>query len=305
VLCHSLVLVLGLAAAGCSTDSDPTVAAGAAYATGGEAGGGAGVAGTANGTSVDGDGGASAGAAETSGAIVLGTGGEASGTGGESTGGDDEADASISGNTGRDAGSGDDTAARLVLFDGTGLDEWRPSGGNGQAPWQVLGDGTMVVAPGSGNIATRRTFEDLFVHVEYKTPPFPANVTGQARGNSGVYLNNRYELQILDSFGLPPAVDGCGAIYLLRAPASTACYAQEVWNTYEIEFRAARWDANGNKTANARVLSTFLNGVLVHENVDIPNSTGLGEREVPGARPLVLQDHGDRVSFRNIWVIPR
>jgi hypothetical protein len=74
----------------------------------------------------------------------------------------------------------------------------------------------MVVAPGSGSIATRRTFEDLFVHLEYKTPALPANVTGQDRGNSGLYLNNRYALQILDSFGLAPADDGCGAIYQLR-----------------------------------------------------------------------------------------
>jgi len=143
------------------------------------------------------------------------------------------------------------------------------------------------------------------VHVEYKTPALPANVMGQDRGNSGVYLNSRYEVQILDSFGLSPAVDGCGAIYQLSAPLSTACHGQEVWNTYEIDFRAARWDDQGNKQANARVLSTYLNGVLVQENVDIPNSTGLGEPEAPGPRPLVLQDHANRVAFRNIWVVAR
>jgi hypothetical protein len=78
-----------------------------------------------------------------------------------------------------------------------------------------------------------------------------------------------------------------------------------VWNTYDVEFQAARWDAQGDKLANARMLSTYLNGVLVQQDVDIPNSTGLGEPEVPGPQPLVLQDHGNRVAFRNIWVIVR
>jgi hypothetical protein len=215
------------------------------------------------------------------------------------------ADASSGGDQVVDAGAGGSptVAERIVLFDGTSLDAWRS--GAGAAGWDLPGDGTMVIVPGSGNLVTRRTFEDLFVHVEYKTPALPANVTGQDRGNSGVYLNNRYELQILDSFGLPPAVDGCGAIYQLSAPRSSACFREEEWNTYEIEFRAARWDAQGNKLANARVPSVYLNGVLVQENVDIPNRTGMGEPEVPGARPLVLQDHGTRVAFRNIWIIPR
>jgi hypothetical protein len=163
----------------------------------------------------------------------------------------------------------------------------------------------MVVVPGGGGIRTRRTFEDLFVHLEYETPPLPADVTGQDRGNSGVYLKNRYEIQILDSFGLPPALDGCGAIYQFRAPSSTACHEQGVWNTYEIEFRAARWDAQGNKLANAHLSFVSLNGVLVQEDVDVPNSTGMGEPEVPGARPLVLQEHANRVTFRNVWVVPR
>jgi hypothetical protein len=226
----------------------------------------------------------------------------------EASAGGGSAGASVAPTSGSDAGKGGEAAEpepeRIVLFDGTSLDEWQSLGG-GAAGWQLPGDGTMVVVAGSGYIVTRRTFEDVFVHVEYKTPTFPPNVTGQARGNSGIYLNAMYELQVLDSFGLPPAIDGCGAIYQVSVPSSTACYAQEVWNTYEIEFQTARWDAQGNKQAQARVLSAYLNGVLVQQDVDIPNSTGSGQPEVPGPAPLMLQDHGDRVAFRNIWVIPR
>jgi hypothetical protein len=194
---------------------------------------------------------------------------------------------------------------RVVLFDGDSLSEWRPLDGDGEAEWELPGDGTMVVAPGSGNIVSRLTFEDVFVHLEYKTPELPSNVTGQDRGNSGVYLNSMYELQVLDSFGLPPAINGCGAIYGVSAPSSSACLEQEVWNTYEIEFRAARFDEQNQKLEPARVISAHLNGVLVQEDVTIPNSTEAGAPEVPGPGPLMLQDHGNRVAFRNIWVVPR
>jgi hypothetical protein len=163
----------------------------------------------------------------------------------------------------------------------------------------------MVVVPGSGNIVSRQTFEDVFVHVEYKTPALPSTVTGQDRGNSGVYLNSMYELQVLDSYGLPPAINNCGAIYGVSAPSSSACEPEEVWNTYEIEFQAARFDDQNQKIQPARVISAHLNGVLVQDDVVIPNQTEAGEPEAPGPGPLMLQDHGNRVAFRNIWVTPR
>jgi hypothetical protein len=193
----------------------------------------------------------------------------------------------------------------VLLFDGSSFDQWQPQNGNGAVAWELPGDGTMVVVPGTGSIRTRQVFNDLFVHAEYKTPPLPNDVTGQDRGNSGIYLNNRYEIQILDSFGLPPATNGCGAIYEFRAPNVTACHEQDVWNTYEIEFRAARWDEQGNKIANAHLAFVRLNGLVLHEEVDVPDSTGMGESEVPGPRALVLQEHDNRVAFRNVWVIPR
>jgi hypothetical protein len=244
--------------------------------------------------------GAAGGASGTAGAAGAG-GAPAAGSAGTSSG-----EAGAGGEPGAEGGEGGGGAAEtVVLFDGDGLSEWRPVAGDGEATWDLPGDGTMVVTPGRGNIVTRRTFEDVFVHVEYRTPALAANVTGQDRGNSGVYLNSMYELQVLDSFGLPPAIDGCGAVYGVSAPSSTACHEQEVWNTYEIEFRVARFDEQNQKLAPARVVSARLNGVLVQEDVDIPNSTEAGEPEAPGPGPLMLQDHGNRVAFRNIWVIPR
>jgi hypothetical protein len=309
---HSLraaLLTLVVAASACSSEPVPRAAAVAnAGTTGGDeretgVAGGGGIPGRADDARGPRGGAGEADVSQGLGDVRLGAAGAAGAA--ESPGG--PADASVGNLDGNDAGVSGERGPldRVVLFDGTNLDEWRSSAGNGEAPWELAGDGTMVVVPGSGSVATRRTFDDLFVHVEYKTPALPANVTGQDRGNSGVYLNSRYEVQILDSFGLPPAADSCGAIYQLSPPSSTACYEQEVWNTYDLEFQAARWDAQGNKQANARVFSAYLNGVLVQENVDIPNSTGLGEPEAPGPRPLVLQEHGNRVAFRNVWVIER
>jgi hypothetical protein len=193
----------------------------------------------------------------------------------------------------------------IVLFDGTGFDAWRPLEGNGNVAWELPGDGTMVVVPDTGNIVTRETFENVLVHVEYKTPMLPDDVTGQSRGNSGIYLNSMYELQVLDSFGLPPLLDGCGAVYNVSAPRETACFGQEEWNTYEIEFQTARFDDQNQKQADARIVSAHLNGVLVQDNVDVPGSTEAGQPEAPGPGPLMLQDHQNRVAFRNIWLVPR
>jgi hypothetical protein len=298
------LLAFAIAAAACNSESAPFSAAATPSGTSEHAEGKMDVVGNGIGLETDQDG-AEDSDAQSPGSVDLGASGDRGSVPAAAENG--PVDASV-GTVGEiDAGTPGEPSPldRIVLFDGTNLDEWRALAGNQRASWELPGDGTMVVVPGSGSIATLRTFEDLFVHVEYETPALPANVTGQDRGNSGVYLNSRYEIQILDSFGQPPAVDGCGAIYQLRAPITTACYGQEVWNTYEIEFRAARWDARGNKQANARVLSTYLNGVLVQRDVDIPNSTGLGEPEAPGPRPLVLQDHGNRVAFRNIWIIAR
>jgi hypothetical protein len=194
---------------------------------------------------------------------------------------------------------------RVVLFDGSNLDAWVSRSTGGPIGWQLAEDGSMVVVGGTGDIVSRLEFEDVFVHAEYKTPMLPANVTGQDRGNSGIYLKGMYEVQVLDSFGREPELDGCGSIYEVRAPLTVACYPQEVWNTYEIDFQAPRYDAQGNKLSNARMLSVTLNGVLVQNDTEVPVATRAGNTEAPGPAGIMLQDHGNRVSFRNIWVIPR
>ena len=249
------------------------------------------------------------------------TGSEASGEGNPIVGGVGSAGASASGPSGGSGGAGEVATAggsggaggampegdRIVLFDGTDLDAWVSVNNGGPIGWQLAADGAMVVTPGAGNIITRQEFEDVFVHVEYKTPAFPPNVTGQDRGNSGVYLKGSYELQVLDSAADPPLPDGCGAIYNISPPLSVACNPQEVWNTYEIEFQAPRFDDQGNKlpNANARVLSATLNGVLVQDDVEVPRATEAGRPETPGPAGIMLQDHGNLVAFRNIYVIPR
>jgi hypothetical protein len=193
---------------------------------------------------------------------------------------------------------------RIVLFDGTTLMGWQKSMTGGAAHWRLVGDASMEVVPEnpSANLETAMKFEDLCLHLEYLTPMYPANVTGQQRGNSGIYFKRSFEMQVLDSFGQPPAIDGCGAVYGISAPLAVACNTELVWNTYEIEFRASRWNASGEKTENAAFVSATLNGVVVQKNVelDVPSTTA-GEPDVRGAQALMLQDHGNTVRFRNIW----
>jgi hypothetical protein len=202
-------------------------------------------------------------------------------------------------------------SGRVVLFDGTSLDQWKNLKTGGPAQWKLIGDGTMEVVPlePPTDIQSKMKFEDLCVHVEYMTPTYPSNVTGQQRGNSGVFLKSAYEMQILDSIGKPPAIDSCGAVYSISAPLVVACNMELVWNTYEIEFKSSVWDAAGKKTKNAVFVSATLNGKLVQQNVDLNPAGGFtqaGQPDAPGPQPLMLQDHRNLVRFRNVWVkVPR
>jgi hypothetical protein len=164
-------------------------------------------------------------------------------------------------------------------------------------PW---GAGEMTIT--HGDLLTASAYGDMTLHVEFRIPPSPPQATGQDRGNSGVYLQCRYEIQILDSYGRPPEINGCGSIYQQRAPTVNATLPAGQWQSYEITFRAARWDAAGHKTANARV-TVVQNGVTVQSDEPILNKTGHGEPEGPALRPLKLQDHGHPVTFRNVWAI--
>jgi len=205
--------------------------------------------------------------------------------------------------TGTSKGGGGGPTDRIVLFDGSNFDEWKPEQGDGQVPWQLVDDGSMLVVSGTGNVVSRQAFESVFVHIEYKTPTLPVDVTGRERGNSGVYLKGTYEMQILDSFGRPPEIDGAGSLYGVRAPLVNSCHEQARWNTYEIEFVAPSYDAD-TKLTNGRV-TAHLNGELVQDDTEVSDTTDPARPETSGPGPLLLQEHQNGVSFRNIWVIPR
>jgi hypothetical protein len=150
---------------------------------------------------------------------------------------------------------------------------------------------------------TRDAFGSFTLHVEFRTPFMP-EASGQGRGNSGVYLQDRYEIQVLDSFGLPPADDECGGIYGQKAPDLNVSLPPLAWQTYDIDFEAARFDAGGAKTEPARVTVRH-NGVVIHDAVALAGPTGRGEPEGPTPGPLVFQDHWDPVVYRNLWLVPR
>jgi hypothetical protein len=174
--------------------------------------------------------------------------------------------------------------------------------------WNLLPDGTLKVVPsGTGQatlIQSDMKFEDLCLHVEYMTPPFPSTTTDvQKQGNSGVYLKSAYEMQILDTSKIGPLVDGCGAVYQVQAPLVVSCNMYGAWNTYEIEFKSSVWSGT-TKTKNASFVKVTLNGKLVQMNVDLTvnvTKAGIPGGDVPGPQPMGLQDHLDLVSFRNIW----
>jgi hypothetical protein len=190
----------------------------------------------------------------------------------------------------------------VVLFNGKGLDNWVCINGKDKPRWELVKGRAMEV--NGGNIRTRKTFDGHFkLHVEFRVPYMP-RAKGQARGNSGVYVQGRYEVQVLDSYGLKSQKDDCGAIYGIAAPLVNACKAPTVWQSYDIEFTAPKCK-DGKKVEPAR-MTVFQNGVKVHDNVKITkdNTTaGLGGN-VCKAGPIMLQDHGNPVQFRNIWLLP-
>ncbi len=191
-------------------------------------------------------------------------------------------------------------ATPRVLFDGRSLDEWRHLDGR-DPEWRITPDGSLQVVPGTGDLVSRRQFGDHRIHLEFRVPEMPG-ASGQAKGNSGVYVQGRYEVQILDSYGMLPALDRCGAIYGIRAPSTNAARPAGVWQTFEITFRAPRFDAYGNVLENAR-LTVVQNGVTIHENVELPRTTTASmSSRIVREGPLMLQDHGAPVEFRNIRV---
>ena len=193
-------------------------------------------------------------------------------------------------------------AEAIVLFDGKDLDSWVSTDGKTPAPWLLVGGGAMQVNKGS--IKTRQTFGGHFkLHVEFRVPYMPS-AQGQGRGNSGVYLQGRYEVQILDSYGLDSKDNDCGGIYQVAKPKVNACKAPTIWQSYDIDFRAPVIK-DGKKEKPARI-SVVQNGLTIHQDVEIPIDNTVagmgGDPSKPG--PIMLQDHGNPVQYRNIWLLP-
>lgn len=190
----------------------------------------------------------------------------------------------------------------IILFDGRNFDEWKYAG-NKQDPvqWKLV-DGAMEVTPGTGSIITRRKFADIKLHLEFRTPFMP-KARGQGRGNSGVYLQGRYEVQVLDSYGLEGRDNECGGVYSVAPPLVNMCAPPMQWQTYDIIFKAPRFDSTGKRVQDAR-MTVIHNGVEIHDNIKVSKAT----TAAPGGNitqkgGIYLQDHGNRVQYRNIWLV--
>ncbi len=182
----------------------------------------------------------------------------------------------------------------VVLFDGSSAEGWK----NGRVV-----DG-LLAATGT---TSEKTFKDCEIHIEFRTPYMP-KARGQGRGNSGVYYGGRWETQVLDSFGLDGRMNETGGIYSIAAPKLNMCLPPLSWQTYDVKITAAKFDDNGRRTAWPRI-TVKLNGVVVHEDQELNKSHTTaapirGEIKDEGG-PVFLQNHGNPVFFRNIWVVPR
>ncbi len=184
-------------------------------------------------------------------------------------------------------------AGGIVLFDGTNLDEWQKGARMTPDKWITSAGGATSV----------RKFQDFTLHVEFMISYMPETQTIYQRPNSGVYLQQRYEIQILDSFGIIERVHDCGVLYAQYTPVINMCYPPLTWQTYDIDFTAARYDA-GKKTKPGRVTIKF-NGVTIIDDVEIKGPTPGGSPETPDPGSTYLQAHGHPVYFRNVWAVEK
>lgn len=167
--------------------------------------------------------------------------------------------------------------------------------------WKTLPDGSMQVARGGNR--TRDSFGSIRLHLEFLLP-LEAAARGQHRGNSGVYLLDRYEIQVLDSFGLIPQAGDVGALYSIKAPDLAAALPPLAWQTYDMEFRAPELDKAGKQIERKPRLTVRLNGKVLHDHFEIPTVTGGAAPGLAATGALRLQDHSHAVRYRNIWVQP-
>nr|WP_206684062.1 DUF1080 domain-containing protein [Pontibacter beigongshangensis] len=189
----------------------------------------------------------------------------------------------------------------IVLFDGKSLSQWKAKAGDGEASWPVK-DGTFTV--GKGDISTKREFGDFQLHIEWSAPD-EVKGNSQGRGNSGIFLQDRYEVQVLDSYNNRTYSNGqAGSIYKQHRPLVNAMRKPTEWNVYDIIYTAPRFKEDGSLFSPARV-TVLHNGVLIQNNVEVKGPTeyiGLPEYKPHGKAAISLQDHGNPVAYRNIWI---
>lgn len=179
----------------------------------------------------------------------------------------------------------------IVLFDGKNADAFE--GG------KVTEDGLLMQG-----VTSKQKFGSFKLHIEFRLPYMPA-ARGQGRGNSGLYLQGRYEVQMLDSFGLEGLDNECGGIYTIKKPSVNMCLPPLTWQTYDVDFTAAKYDDEGKLVAKPRVTVRH-NGELIHDNVELPADMNTRAAPVPAGKepgPVYLQNHGNPVRYRNIWVV--
>jgi hypothetical protein len=190
----------------------------------------------------------------------------------------------------------------IILFDGTSLDNWERRDGS-DVLW-TLGDGYMTVTPRTGDITSKQKFKDIQLHIEWRAPEV-INGEGQGRGNSGIFLQERYEVQVLDNWENLTYSNGMtGSIYKQHIPLANPAKRPGEWQTYQIFFKSPVFNDDGELEKPARI-TVLLNGILVQNNVEIyGNTVYIGEPSYSahGEAGIRLQDHGDYVSYRNIWV---
>jgi hypothetical protein len=174
----------------------------------------------------------------------------------------------------------------VVLFDGTTAENFHEG--------TLLPDKNLL-----SNATSKQKFGDYTLHLEFRLSYMP-EALGQARSNSGIYLHDAYEIQVLDSFGLEGKADECGGFYSIRQPDVNMCYPPLTWQTYDVDFIAPKYE-NGNKVADARI-EVRHNGVVIHPEMALAHGTPGRQPEGPAPRPFYIQGHGNKVEYRNIWV---
>ena len=192
----------------------------------------------------------------------------------------------------------------VVLFDGTSTDAWVHRKDGSPCKWLVR-DGAMEVVRGTSDILSKRHFSDFQLHLEFWLPKTPEGTAWQGRSNSGVYLQGRYEIQILDSYGIEKLRPGdCGGIYGQKVADRNAARPPERWQSYDIHFTAPRFES-GKRTHKPRV-TVFWNGVRIHDDVAINKpSTANAGGDPSNSGPILLQDHGNPVRYRNVWAVEK